>query len=208
MATPDEVRIAELEDKLKEAERRMAELRQERDEARDLAQRISDHVESCNDMIESWKDAFDMSLNADGVWEWRSSFVEGEDWYLKYKALLNDWNRFVPDYNARVAPKNVGRPLEASEAQCKEVRRLRKSGNSLRCIADKTSLSLNTVRTILGKEAGTDRATRKVLERVMPDRLAEASWKRKAKTRNALPKRINHSIRTGAALRKEAKGLA
>jgi hypothetical protein len=40
----------------------------------------------------------------------------------------------VPKYNAVVAPKNIGRPLEASEAQCLEVQRLRKTGASLRTI--------------------------------------------------------------------------
>ena len=38
------------------------------------------------------------------------------------------WNRFVPDYNAIVAPRNVGRPLAASEAQVATVLKLHKAG--------------------------------------------------------------------------------
>src|SRR5664279_2423348 len=129
--TTDEQRIAELEDQLKEAERRIAELRQERDDARDLVQR----------QAERWIEAFDMSLNEEGDWVWQRAFVQGEEWYHKYVDLLKKWNKLIPKYNAAIVPKDVGRPLQASQAQCKEVVRLHKSGASLRAIADDTSLS-------------------------------------------------------------------
>ncbi len=40
-----------------------------------------------------------------------------------YYALLKEWNRFVPEYNAAVAPhkRSVGRPLAASPAQKDDV---------------------------------------------------------------------------------------
>ena len=55
----------------------------------------------------------------------------------------------------------VGRPLQASEAQCEHVRKLRKVGKSLRWIAEETSLTLSTVRTIVSKADGTDRTSQK-----------------------------------------------
>ncbi len=101
----------------------------------------------------------------------------------------------------------MGRPLQASQAQCKEVLRLHKSGASLRAIAENTSLSLSTVRTIVGRQTGA-RTTRKRMERIMPDRLNEASWNARLRSRKALPRQINESLKTGDALTKEAKGLA
>jgi DNA-binding NarL/FixJ family response regulator len=53
-----------------------------------------------------------------------------------------------------VAPKGIGRPLAASEAQQRQVLVMRKEGKSLRTIAAKTSLSPRTVRTIVGKVEG------------------------------------------------------
>jgi hypothetical protein len=50
---------------------------------------------------------------------------------------------------ATVRPRNVGRPLAASEAQCATVLKLHKAGTSLRAIAEETSLGLRTVRTIV-----------------------------------------------------------
>jgi hypothetical protein len=42
----------------------------------------------------------------------------------------------------------------------------------------------------------------------MPDRLNEASWNAKLRSRKALPRQINESLKTSDALTKEAKGLA
>ncbi len=83
----DEQHIAELEDQLKEAERRIAELRQERDDARDLVQRQAEHVHDCRNQTEHWIEAFNMSLDEDGVWGWQPSFVLGEQWRHKYLDL-------------------------------------------------------------------------------------------------------------------------
>ncbi len=75
------------------------------------------------------------------------------------KALYYGDNRQVlRDYNATVAPRSLGRPLLASDAQVKEVRKLRKAGRSLRAIAGQTKLGLSTVRTIVEKDTGTGRA--------------------------------------------------
>ena len=88
------------------------------------------------------------------------------------------------------------------------VLKLRKRGLSLRAIADETSLSLNTVCTIIGNQTKTTRARRKRYERIQPDKFADASWQSRSRTRDALPKRINAVIETGQALVKEARGWA
>jgi hypothetical protein len=79
---------------------------------------------------------------------------------------------------------------------------------SLRAIAEETSLTLRTVRTIIGRAQGTDRTTMKHLARIDPDRARAASWKARKRTRDALPKQINESLKTGRELIKAAKGLA
>jgi hypothetical protein len=200
-------RVADLEDQLKERDRRLADLKRDLDVERDLTQRLDEHLRDASDMIEQWKQAFDMVLNEEGLWVWDSSFAQGEQWLQKYQALLREWNAFVPDYNAVVRPRNVGRPLAASEAQCDQVRKLRKAGASLRGIAEETNLTLTTVRTIVDQADGVDRTTRKHLARIDPDRAAERQWRSKSQGRKVLPKRIAAWEETAAELRKEVKGL-
>jgi hypothetical protein len=43
-------------------------------------------------------------------------------------ALIREWNKNVTLFNNAVVKRNVGRPLEASEAQIKTVRALRRRG--------------------------------------------------------------------------------
>jgi len=201
-------RIGQLEDELKARDRRIAELRDDLDKLNDTVRRCREALEDDDAVFEQWKEAFDMKLNDHDRWEWRLSFVEGEEWYEKYRAIRDEWNRFVPDYNAAIGHGNkVGRPLEASEAQCEEVLERRKAGESLRGIAEEMTLGLRTVRTIVDSENGSDRTTIKHLARIDPDRAAERSWKRRKQMRDALPKRIHEAAKTRAALIKEAKGL-
>ena len=58
----------------------------------------------------------------------------------EHRKLVREWNRFADDYNSVVAPRNLGRPLAASDDQMAEVRKLRKGGASLRRIAAETSV--------------------------------------------------------------------
>jgi hypothetical protein len=157
-------------------------------------------------MVDQWKQAFDMVQDADGSWMWSRSFVEGDEWFEKYRALVRDWNKFVGEYNAVVRPRNVGRPLAASEAQVAQVRKLHKAGKSLRAIMDETSLSLQTVRTVVDQGNGVDRTTRKHLARIDPDRARERQWRAKSQNRKALPKRIAAWEKSRDELRK-SKGL-
>ena len=57
---------------------------------------------------------------------------------------------------------------------------------------------------------GDDRTTQKHrdwLERIEIDRQQIAAWKRGRRTRDALPKRIQATLKQGRALAKEARGL-
>ncbi len=175
-------RIAELENELKQRDARIRELDT-------LVSEMREQVEDCNaHIIKSWIEGFEMTLNTNNESEWNRSFIESDEWFEKYQevllrkwdrsfieadewfekyqVLLRNWNRFVPEWNALVRPRNVGRPLAASEAQVAEVLKLHKAGGSLRGIADDTSLGLATVRTIVGQKNGTDRTTVKHLELV------------------------------------------
>jgi hypothetical protein len=83
----------------------------------------------------------------------------------------------------------------------------RKAGQPLRGIADDTGLSLRTVRTITEKAEGVDRATTARLQRIAPDRLAEAKERSRKRSREALPRRIAETRQQGADLLKTAEGL-
>jgi hypothetical protein len=200
-------RIAVLEDELEQRDHRIRELCADLDKAEKLVWEMREHVEDAGTLIGSWIEAFDMVQDDDGAWKWSTAFVEGHEWFKKYDALVTKWNRFVPEWNAMVRPRNVGRPLAASEAQVAEVLKLHKTGGSLRGIAEDTSLGLATVRTIVSQKNGTDRTTVKHLERIDPDRAASARWRARKRTRDALPKRINETLAKGRELVKEAKGL-
>jgi hypothetical protein len=200
-------RSAELEDELKQRDDRIRDLRADLDKADALISKMREHVEDCSAQTESWIEAFDMVQDDDGAWKWSDAFVGGQEWFEKYQVLLRKWNQFVPEWNAHVRPRNVGRPLAASEAQVAEVLKLHKAGGSLRGIAEDTSLGLATVRTIVAQRDGTDRTTVKHLQRIDPDRAAAARWRARKRTRDALPKRINETLAKGRELVKEAKGL-
>jgi hypothetical protein len=130
--------------------------------------------------------------------------------FAAHRTLINDWNRFVGLYNDRVAPtyRNIGRPLAAGPGQVADVRKRRKAGESIRSIALETNLSERTVRTIIGKTEGMDRATIERLERIAPDdRATVIRERRQARDIAALPGRINAALKTADDLRKRAKGL-
>ncbi len=196
-------------EELEQRDRRIAELKAEIDEARAVISDLKDHLSDVGAMMEQWKEGFGMVLRDDGVWTWGQDFFTDEvmHWYEKHTALLREWNKFVGLYNASVgAGRNVGRPLAASEAQCEQVRMLHSAGMSLREIVEETSLGLATVRTIVGKGVGTDRTTRKHLEKIgmAEDRARMRSWTTRKRTRDALPKRLHEIEKRGEALRKEA----
>ncbi len=213
MATDDyDERDADwLRDHLRQRDRDVSELRSEIDGLRDLIQRFEEHADDYNDTLESWRQTFQMELNADGAWTWEPFWDLYQGVIDRYTALRREWNRFVPEYNAAIAPQqNIGRPLAASDAQVATVRKLHKAGKSLRWIVEETSLSLRTVRTIIGMIEGNDRTTRQRrqrIERIGIDKMETARWKSQKRSGDALPKRVQTVIDQGNALVKEAKGL-
>ncbi len=68
-------------------------------------------------------------------------------------------------------------------------------------------MSLCTVRTITDKPRGVDRATQKRLQRIAPDKLAEARERARRRLRDGLPKRINALAKEWSGLTKQAKGI-
>jgi len=202
-------RITELEDALKQREKRLAELRKDRDADGAVIADMISQVQDADAMIEQWIAAFDMVQDDNGNWSWGEGLVAAfEIVYARHQDLLRKWNAIVAEYNAVVAPKrrNFGRPLQASPKQQQDVRERRKRGDSLRTIAEDTALSLRTVRTILGKADGTDRATLARLQRIAPDKFAEARERMRQRARKSLPRQITALRRQSADLIKRAKG--
>lgn len=205
-----EQRIGELEDALKQRDARIVELTAERDAERVILAAMREHVEDTGAMIDNWIEAFRMEQNDKGELSFHVSLVQRYDELReKHLALIRDWNKIVPRYNEAVAPtiRNFGRPLAASPAQQEEVLKRRKAGQSLRFIVEATGLTLRTVRTIIDKADGVDRATLARLKRIAPDKLAEAEERARKRLRDMLPRRITASLKQGARLLKAAKGL-
>jgi hypothetical protein len=74
--------------------------------------------------------------------------------------------------------------------------KLHKAGKSLRGIADETSSSLQTVRTIIGRGRGSDRTSMKRREKIEIDKHERAHWKAPKRTGDALPKQVQAVIET------------
>jgi hypothetical protein len=190
-------------DELRGRDRVISELRSELDEANDLLRKFSDHADDYNTTLENWRETFDMVLTDEG-WSWAPFWDKHNDLVDRYNNLVRRWNKVIPLIDG---PQDVGRPLAASEAQVAEVLRLQKAGKSLREIAFYTSLGLGTVRTIIGRNNGTDRTSKKRREKIETDRHERAHWKSRKRTGDALPKQVQAVIETGKALVQEAKGL-
>jgi hypothetical protein len=204
----DPDRIGELEDALRAAERQLAEVKTERDAANDLVDRMRQNIEDANALTESWIESFNMQLDDNGMWSFEEDLsADYDELLIQYRDLLRNWNKNVGEFNATIAPKPPGRPLNASDAQCVEVLKLRKRKISLRDIADETSLALSTVRTIIDRDAGTDRSTINRLEKLDPQNARFIAAKARKQTRDSLPDRINKMLEDSAALAKEARGL-
>ena len=204
-------RIEELEVDLRHRGEQIKELREDRSRAVDLVSQMREHVEDANSLIESWQEAFDMELKDDGMWHFESDKVA--DAYSKlldnHNKLVREFNKFVVDYNSTVAPRGFGRPLQASDAQVREVSKLRKAGKSLRAIAAQTGLGLRTVRTIIDKDAGTGRIGKQtnLLRKRVFDKLRAAEYRSRKRIRDQLPRRITETRKRGEELIKAAKGL-
>ena len=206
-------RIEELEVDLQRRDDEIKELREERNQARELADEMREQVEDAHSMIDSWIEVFRMEQDEDGVWQFDRR--QSDLWKVhaglieKHNKLVRDWNRFIRDYNATVAPRSLGRPLLASDAQVKEVHKLRKAGRSLRVIAEQTKLGVSTVRTIVEKDQGTGRTSKRtnLLRKRVFDRLRAAEYRARKRARDQLPKRLTGTLKRGEELIRAAKGL-
>jgi hypothetical protein len=208
MAKRSSDRIGELEDKLKQANTRIAELRRDLDAAEALVTEEREHVKDAHALIETWIEAFDMEQLDDGQWTFQPWLDDYKRQREEHGDLVRRWNKLVPIYNAKVAPRGVGRPLAASEAQCAQALKLHKAGASLRGIGDETGLGIGTVRTIVGKKHGSDRTSqRNELRRIEINRQEEVRRNARQRTRDSLPKRINDLLAAGRDLVARAKGL-
>jgi hypothetical protein len=200
-------RIADLETEVRILKDDKKQLRNGLDEANELVREMREHCEHANSVIEDWKHSFDMELHDDGKWYWNSSdpavLQNYSDLIDIHNRLVRDWNRYASTF----MPRNFGRPLQASESQVQDVRRLRKDGVSLRGIAKETGLTLRTVRTILDQGSDRERTRTGDNRRKPIDKVTRANINSKIRGRQYLAKRINSTLEDGAALVKAAKGL-
>lgn len=213
MTQADATRIADLDAELKIRDEKIRMLQSELGEARDMVDRLREQVEDAHQMVEQWISVFDMTQDDAGIWQFDRRQT---DLWNKYEALLDrhsklvrQWNKYTTAFNAKVAPQNIGRPLGASDAQQAEVLKLRKAGKSLRAISQSTGLGFRTVRTIVAKEAGTDRTTKRYqeLRRMEFDRQRAAAFRARKKAMETIPKAVAASQKQATKLVKEAKGL-
>jgi hypothetical protein len=207
---PDDqtARIYALEDELKAAKARIAELRDERDEANALVASWSEHHAERREIMERWKTTFGM-IEKDGIWVWESDhpIIETQELVAAYIELRRSYDRLWQLYD----PQDVGRPLKASEAQCAQVLKLHKEGTPVRLIVDETSLSRQTIRTIIGRDNRTDRTTMKRKRKHMPDEILDkakqVAIKANKRAFDALPRQVAKHLAAGEELLKAAKGL-
>jgi hypothetical protein len=205
-------RIAELEVELEQCRAKLKEVTTEKDEALELVDRMREEVEEGSELIEDWIAVFEMQQNDAG--DWLFDPKQSELWERFYgvltdnQRLVRQWNKFVGEYNAVVAPRERGRPLQASGPQAAEVLERHKAKHSLRAIVRVTGLSLRTVRTIVenAEDRGRSKRTNEV-RRLALNRLRAAAFRARKKSRERLPQRINEHLEAAAGLVKAAKGL-
>lgn len=199
-------KLAKLKDDLKQRDEKIAELREELRKADELVAQMRERLEDNHALIENWIEVFEMQQGDDGLWLWDPKQTALWD---QYGSIINKWNRFVPRYNATIAPRDLGRPLAASEAQVADVLARRKARASLRAIASATSLSLRTVRSIVDRKRGADPAAKRKRAKLKleHDKLRAAAFRARKKQRDALPKRISEAAAENERLIRTAKGL-
>jgi helix-turn-helix resolvase-like protein len=202
--------IDELKASIRWRDERLDELKARVQEQAELLGEMTEALDDKRALIERWCEAFEMVQDADGAWDWAPWRMRHNEVFAAHHRLIAQWNAFVGRYNDRVAPtyRNMGRPLAAGPGQVAKVRQLRSGGMSIRKIAWETNLSERTVRTIISKVEGTDRATLARLEKLPPpDREEVIAERRRQRDAAGLPGWINSALATADDLKKRAKGL-
>ena len=112
-------KLLEYEFEAKDPSNRIAFLKGENDELAKAIAEQSELLEDSRAQIEQWIDAFKMEQNANGNWDYAPWMTEQDEWAEKFFELRKQWNKFVPEYNAVVAPKrrNFGRPPGGRKVQ-------------------------------------------------------------------------------------------
>lgn len=205
MNTAETTEIARLRD-------RIIGLLGELDRERDMVAAMRGHIEKAHEQIErsnetirQWIASFEMTFTDKGR-AWTDNLIESYDDLLsKYNKLVKKWNRHLGSFNPRHA---IGRPLKASKAQQAQVRRLSKTGHTLREIADETKLSFQTVRTIM-RQKDDDRATKKKndLQKIEQKQHRIGSWRARKRTRDALAAQSSALLKDGESLLRDGRDL-
>ena len=189
-------RIIELLEKLDKEHNLIAAMQQH-------IERAHEQVERSNQTIKQWIEGFEMTPTDKG-WSWKDDLIGCyNDLLNKYNELVKKWNRYIDCFEARQA---VGRPLQASEAQQAQVRKLRKIGHTLREIANETNLSFQTIRTIIGQKGGVGRIdkTKNKLRKIELSHHRMNSWR----TRNRIgDARIKAVLKDSKNLLKDGENL-
>jgi len=169
-------------------------------------EKAHEQMERSNEIIRQWIESFEMTF-ADKEGTWTDNLLDSYDDLLsKYNKLVKKWNRRLGSLNTRQA---IGRPLKASQAQQAQVRRLSKTGHTLREIANETNLSFQTVRTIMRQKDDVYRAAKKKndLQRVEQNRHHIGSWRGRQRTRDAPTAQSNALLKDGESLLKDGRNL-
>ena len=220
--------IGELEDDVKRLTKRLDDIRCEHDETVALVSIKCETLALQEEALQNWRDQIDVFFWVEAIKDAEASRKEYADRYEallaeaikdrkeyadRYEALLAKWNAFVPEYNEVVAQKkrNFGRPPAASNAQAARVLDLHKADQSLRSIAEDINIGVRSVRTIIDKKDGVDRATQARLERIAPDRITTTKQRALQRKLAGIPQRLKRLLkdmdRLTADLDKRAKGM-
>ena len=171
---------------------------------REHIERAHEQVERSNQTIKQWFEGFEMTTPDKG-WAWKDDPIEGyNDLLNKYNDLVKKWNRYIGSLETRGA---IGRPLQAGEVQQAQVRKLRRVDHTVREIANKTNLSFQTIRTILGhKSAAAFRAdkTKNKLRKIELNHHRMNSWRTRNRTGDA---QINAVLKDSENLLKDGENL-
>ena len=203
-------RISELEEDAERLREDIKVLKEQLEESADLHTGLVESAQDYEDCLENFCETFGLVQSEDGKWS-NGEAIKGRQHLIKaYTQLHKGYNKLVNDYNKYAVPNRpcLGRPLSASPTQQDNVFARRTVGESLRDIALATGLGVRTVRTIIDKKDGVDRATLARLERRSPEKAAEAKQLAMQLRRiKALPKRVNAYLDRSKSLRSTAKGL-
>jgi hypothetical protein len=178
--------IKSLKADLAERDQRIKELREELTAERELIGRFREHVREFMEWRERLVEGWEITETEDG------QLVSERGWD-KAREIGEQFIKLMRAYNVYAGPRQpIGRPIAASEAQEKEVIRLRKKGISLREIAERTNLGLKTVRTIIAHAERTDTGTlrRAAILRVKVDRQPLVRLEARRKTRDIVRKQL------------------